>query len=114
VPGIGILPPVLYDLLELAGYNLDPTKYDYDQDHPGTGMIPDEDRIAIMERGRESLIQRTGEDFGFSLVAWLDYLEAHADLGDLDRQDAAITRDLVVRALDDSERQRLLEHVVEH
>jgi hypothetical protein len=95
-------------MLELAGLNLDCRLYGFDPSHPGTESIPDEDRIAIMRRGRATLVLLTAQDFGFDLAAWQEYLVARPDLGYTHPYGWRVTRKFVRAALADPERQRLV------
>jgi hypothetical protein len=108
IPGFGRLTPIQMDMLELAGINLDCRRYGFDPFNPGAEAVPDEDRIEIMKRGRASLAEQTGEDFGFDLEAWQTFLVAHPDFGCTHPYGSRVTKKFVRAALADPEHQRLL------
>jgi hypothetical protein len=108
IPGFDKLTPIQMDMLELAGINLDCLRYGFDPFNPGAEAIPDDDRIEIMKRGRTSLMEQTGEDFGFDLEAWERFLEAHPDLGYTHPYGSRVTKKFVRAAFADPERPRLL------
>jgi hypothetical protein len=108
IPGFGRLTPIQMDMLELAGFNLDCRRYGFHPFNPGAEAIPDADRIEIMKRGRASLVEQTGQDFGFDLEAWQRFLVAHPDLGYTHPYGARVTKRSVRAAMADPERQRLL------
>jgi hypothetical protein len=108
IPGFGRLTPIQMDMLELAGLNLDCRRYGFDPFNPGAAAIPDADRIEIMKRGRASLVEHTGQDFGFDLTAWQGYLVAHPDLGYNHPYGSRVTKKYVRAAIADPERQRLV------
>jgi hypothetical protein len=108
IPGFGKLTPVQIDMLELAGINLDLRRYGFDPFNPGAQVIPDDDRIQIMRRGRASLVEETGRDFGFDLKAWHRYLLAYPDHGYTHPYGWRVTKKYVRAAFADSGRQRLL------
>jgi hypothetical protein len=111
IPGFGRLTPIQMDMLELAGVNLNCRRYGFDPFNPGAEEIPDADRMAIMERGRASLVERTGQDFGFDLVAWQDYLTAHPELGYTHPYGSRVTREFVHAAIADPRRRRLVSQI---
>jgi hypothetical protein len=108
IPGFGRLTPVRMDMLQPAGINLDCRRYGFDPVNPGAEAVPDEDRIEIMNCGRASLVEQTGEDFGFDLEAWERFLVAHPDLGYTHPYGSRVTKKFVRAAIADPERQRLL------
>jgi hypothetical protein len=74
LPQFGKLVPLQGDVLEVAGYVL---SRDAEAD-----VVPasDEERIRIMRTGRAALVQRTGQDFGYDLAKWVEFLESDEEL----------------------------------
>ncbi len=69
LPRFGKIVPLQGDVLELAGYVLSRS--------PEVDVVPesDEERIRIMRASRAELVQRTGQDFGYDLAKWVQFLE---------------------------------------
>ena len=68
VPAFGRCTPVQIALLELAGYDLR---------RRGPTLVPDErGRITQMMNSRRELVRTTGQDFGYDLKAWREFLLA--------------------------------------
>jgi hypothetical protein len=107
IPGFGRLTPIQIHMLELAGINLNCHLYGFDPSRPGTEAIPDDDRIQIMKRGRDSLMKATGEDFGYDLEAWRKFLVSHPELGYTHPYGSKATTRHVLSAIADPERRRL-------
>jgi len=61
------------DMLALIGYDLLPRDATLD--------ISPERRMDIMIEGRKALREQTGQDFGFDLSAWREFLIAHESYG---------------------------------
>jgi hypothetical protein len=95
-------------MLELAGYNLDPMSYGFDPSHPGGNRLPAEAMIEAMRRARQALAQQTGQDFGFDLKAWHDYLISCPELGYTHPYAFRATRKFVGEAERDPVRCRLV------
>jgi hypothetical protein len=68
----GKILPIHGSVLRLIGYDLRRGR------GPSTLEMPDEQRMAIMRAGLEELKRRTGQNFGFDLRAWPEYLRAHS------------------------------------
>lgn len=108
VQGIGNLTPSQYAMLELAGYNLDPARFGFDYRNPGAEAVPDLERITIIKRGRSELMTITGQDFGYDLAAWREYLEAHPEHFFDHHYAVKTTRSYLDRAAANPDRERLL------
>jgi hypothetical protein len=108
LPGFGRLTPIQADMLRLAGVNVDCLRYGFDPANPGAELIPEQDRLAIMKEGHARLMEHTGQDFGFDLVAWQDWLICNPDFGYTHPYGSAVTEKFVRDAIADPDRQRLL------
>jgi hypothetical protein len=75
VPYWGRILPTQIHILRLAGHVLL-------RAHAGRGPYigTDEERLESMAQGRSDLVRSTGQDFGYDLRAWHDYLTQHAEL----------------------------------
>lgn len=67
----GNVVPIQMDMLSLIGYRL------------GRGYsgldIPKEERLANMREGLEALRRETGQDYGYDVKAWHEYLVIYAE-----------------------------------
>jgi hypothetical protein len=96
IPGWGRVTPLQMGMLGLAGHDLD-------NQEPSE----EERRIAIA-RGRSFLVRMTGQDFGYDLNRWHEYLlESHSAQYRHPYAWRAV-RPAVERAIEDSERLRLV------
>lgn len=70
IPGYGQLTPLQCSMLRLAGEVL----------HRFRQEVSDEERMDEMVASRAELVRRTGQDFGFDLASWDDWLRADEKL----------------------------------
>ena len=69
IPGFGNIVPIQGDLLMMIGWELT---------RAGAKLIAAEpQRIEQMRRGHAELVRTTGEDFGYDLTKWRDFLMRH-------------------------------------
>lgn len=99
----GRVVPIQIDVLALAGYcaNYRPG------DRSITLGADDAARKRSMKRGRSALRRTTGQDFGYDLAAWVNYLEAHPDQGFTHAYAHAGVARAVREAIADADFQRL-------
>jgi hypothetical protein len=69
----GNVVPIQIDVLALAGYRANYRP----RDRSITLGADDDARKRNMRRGRRALRRATGQDFGYDLAAWHNYLAAH-------------------------------------
>lgn len=67
----GNVVPIQMDMLSLIGYRLG-------RGHSGLD-IPEAERLANMREGLASLRRETGQDYGYDLAAWHEYLIIYAE-----------------------------------
>ena len=73
VPRFGRITPVQGNMLYLIGYRLSRGEATLD--------ISDAERLENMKRGLEYLKKETGEDFGYDLAAWHEFLLTDEEYG---------------------------------
>jgi hypothetical protein len=101
--GFGKLVPIQIAMLQLAGYV---------PDYHGKRMRAarsEAEREGTMREGMEELCELTGQDFGYDLAAWREYLRQHEESG-YAHPDSFETVDLsIVEAIADRRRQETAE-----
>ena len=82
----------------------------------GSEQASDDQRLVVMKQARQTLMQRTGRDFGFNLAAWHRFLLDDGKLSEeytFDYAWKAVKR-RIDELLDDPDRQRLERLLNEH
>jgi hypothetical protein len=102
IPNWGRLTPSQMDMLMLAGHVI--------HRHPvsPSTVEPDEARLRAMAMGRARLRLLTGQDFGYDLRRWHEYLLADEDTGYRHPYAWGVVRPAVEEALADPNRERLV------
>lgn len=100
IPRFGRVTPVQMTMLEFIGYRI--TRDDVNLD------IPDAERRQLMQAAYTELIRLTGQDFGYDLGAWHEFLSAHDDFGYTHRYAFDGVQAAVNQALSDPDRARLV------
>jgi hypothetical protein len=101
IPNWGRITPAQGFMLRLAGHVLQ--RYVVP---PGT-VEPDEERLRSMKAGKKSLCSLTGEDFGYDLARWHEWLLANDDVGYKHPYAWRTVRPAIERAIADPDRIRL-------
>jgi hypothetical protein len=103
VPRFGRITPMQWHVLNLIGYTIG-------RGHVGLD-IPEDERLANMRDGREALVGATGQDLGYDLAAWHDYLRTRPDTGYTHPYGYSGVRRAVEEALNEPERLRLVQRL---
>ena len=98
IPNWGRVTPSQMFMLMLAGHVM---RGFFVQ--PGT-VEPEKERLKSMAMGRASLRRLTGQDFGYDLKRWNDYLLATKDSGYRHPYAWRIVRPAIAKALEDQDR----------
>ncbi len=106
VPHWGRVTPVQGFMLMLAGHVLHRL-------HESGMVEPDQERLDAMRQGRKALCQLTGQDFGFDLARWHEYLLSDNRHGYKHPYAGRVVKRAIEEALHDQDRLRLVNQLEE-
>ncbi len=103
IPGLGKLTPIQFDMILLSGCLIREFYPDGDKQ-----SFSETERLWSMKRARTGLARLTGEDFGYDLSQWNDYLlMADDDHGYTHPYGWSQTKKIVEQRISDPEARRL-------
>ena len=109
IRGYGRVTPLQMNMLRLGGEVLLSGGI-------AAGQANDQERLSVMTKARQTLMQRTGRDFGYDLAAWHHFLLEDAQLSEQYTFDYAwkAVKRRIDELLDDPGRLRLERLLNEH